>query len=98
MNPMNHKTRLALVAVALAVMAGSAFAGTTGEEFQNLYSWINNVVTGYFGRAVSVAAVGIGAILSIARVNPIPILAGVGFAIFLQYTPTIITGILTAVI
>jgi conjugal transfer pilus assembly protein TraA len=42
--------------------------------------------------------VGIGAILSIARVNPIPILAGVGFAIFLQYTPTIITGILTATI
>jgi conjugal transfer pilus assembly protein TraA len=92
----NRKTRLTLVAVALSLLAASAFAGTTGEEFQNLYAWINNVVTGYFGRAVSVAAVGIGAILSIARVNPIPILAGVGFAIFLQYTPTIITGILTA--
>ncbi|WP_303785322.1 TraA family conjugative transfer protein [Azovibrio restrictus] len=95
---MNRKTQLAIVAVALSVLAGSAFAGTTGTEFQNLYTWINNVVTGYFGRAVSVAAVGIGAILSIARVNPIPILAGVGFAIFLQYTPTIITGILTATI
>jgi conjugal transfer pilus assembly protein TraA len=92
----NRKTQLTLVAVALVLMAGSALAGTTGEEFQHLYNWINNVVTGYFGRAVSVAAVGIGAILSIARVNPIPILAGVGFAIFLQYTPTIITGILTA--
>lgn len=95
---MNRKTLLAIIAVALSVLAGSAFAGTTGTEFQNLYTWINNVVTGYFGRAVSVAAVGIGAILSIARVNPIPILAGVGFAIFLQYTPTIITGILTATI
>ncbi len=95
---MNRKTQLAIIAVALSVLAGSAFAGTTGTEFQNLYTWINNVVTGYFGRAVSVAAVGIGAILSIARVNPIPILAGVGFAIFLQYTPTIITGILTATI
>ena len=31
------------------------------------------MVTGCFGRAVSVAAVGIGAVLSIARVNPIPI-------------------------
>lgn len=95
---MNRKTQLAIIAVALSVLAGSAFAGTAGTEFQNLYTWINNVVTGYFGRAVSVAAVGIGAILSIARVNPIPILAGVGFAIFLQYTPTIITGILTATI
>jgi len=37
----------------------------------------------------------LGAIISIARVNPIPILSWAGFAIFLQYTPTIITGILT---
>lgn len=95
---MNRKTQLAIVAVALSIMAGSALAGTTGTEFQSLYTWINDVVTGYFGRAVSVAAVGIGAIMSIARVNPIPILAGVGFAIFLQYTPTIITGILSATI
>jgi conjugal transfer pilus assembly protein TraA len=94
----NRKTQIALAGAALFLIAGSAFAGTTGTEFQNLYNWINNVVTGYFGRAVAVAAVGIGAILSIARVNPIPILAGVGFAIFLQYTPTIITGILTATI
>ena len=96
MKILNRNTKLALFGVALCLMAGAASAGTTGTEFQSLYNWINNVVTGYFGRAVAVAAVGIGAILSIARVNPIPILAGVGFAIFLQYTPTIITGILTA--
>jgi conjugal transfer pilus assembly protein TraL len=36
----------------------------------------NDVVTGYFGRAVAVAAVGLGAIISIARVNPVPILSG----------------------
>lgn len=95
---MNRKTQVALAGAALFLIAGSAFAGTTGDEFQQLYDWIHEVVTGYFGRAVAVAAVGIGAILSIARVNPIPILGGVGFAIFLQYTPTIITGILTATI
>ncbi|WP_285615969.1 TraA family conjugative transfer protein [Hydrogenophilus thermoluteolus] len=86
------------LAVALGLVAGAAMAGTTGTEFQNLYNWVNNTVTGYFGKAISVAAVGVGAIMSIARVNPIPILAGVGFAVFLQYTPTIITGILTATI
>ena len=95
---MNRKTQAMLACATLLLVAGSAYAGTTGTEFQSLYTWINNVVTGYFGRAVSVAAVGIGAIMSIARVNPIPILAGVGFAIFLQYTPTIITGILSATI
>ncbi|TXF11195.1 TraA family conjugative transfer protein [Pelomicrobium methylotrophicum] len=95
---MNRKTQISLVGAALFLIAGSAFAGTTGTEFQNLYNWMNGVVTGFFGKAVSVAAVGIGAILSIARVNPIPILSGVGFAVFLQYTPTIISGILTATI
>lgn len=95
---MKRNTHQLLAAVALGLVAGTALAGTTGTEFQTLYTWINGVVTGYFGRAVSVAAVGIGAILSIARVNPIPILAGVGFAIFLQYTPTIISGVLTATI
>ena len=95
---MGRKTQIVIAAVALSLMAGSAFAGTTGTEFQNLYQWIDGVVTGYFGKAVAVAAVGIGAIMSIARVNPIPILTGVGFAVFEQYTPTIINGILTATI
>ena len=95
---MNRNQRYAVVAVALYLLAGGALAGTTGTEFQALYTWVNDVVTGYFGRAVAVAAVGLGAILSIARVNPVPILSGAGFAIFLQYTPTIITGILTATI
>ena len=91
------KKNIILIA-ALLVVSSSAFAGTTGTEFQSLYTWINGVVTGYFGKAVAVAAVGVGALISIARTNPIPILAGVGFAIFEQYTPTIVSGILTATI
>jgi conjugal transfer pilus assembly protein TraA len=94
----NRKTQVVLAAVALSLIAGSTYAGVTGTEFQSLYDWINGVVTGYFGKAVAVAAVGLGALMSMARVNPIPILSGVGFAIFLQYTPTIISGVLTATI
>lgn len=87
--------------VVLCAMLGIpafAFAGTTGTEFQALYTWINGVVTGYLGRAIAIASVAIGALLSVAKTNPIPILVGIGFAIFLQYTPTIITGIMTATI
>ena len=75
-----------------------AVAGTTGTEFLTLYTWINGVATGYAGRAIAIAAVVIGALLSVAKGNPIPILVGVGFAIFLQYTPTIVSGIMTATI
>jgi conjugal transfer pilus assembly protein TraA len=91
-----RNTKLILAAVACSIIAGQAMAGVTGTEFQGLYTWVNDVVTGYFGKAVSVAAVGIGSLMAIARVNPIPILAGAGFAVFLQYTPTIVTGVLSA--
>lgn len=74
-------------------------AGTTGTEFQTLFQWVHDEVTGQsLGRTIALAAVGIGAMLSIAKVNPLPILAGAGFAVFLQYTPAIVTGILTATI
>ncbi|MDP1573079.1 MAG: TraA family conjugative transfer protein [Pseudomonadota bacterium] len=95
---MNRKTQIVLAVIALSMIAGGASAGVTGDEFKDLYDWINGVVTGYFGRAVAVAAVGMGALMSMAKVNPIPILAGVGFAIFLQYTPTIISGVLSATV
>ena len=93
---MKRNTKLILVALTISLAASQAMAGVTGTEFQALYTWINGVVTGYFGKAVAVAAVGIGSLISMARINPIPILAGAGFAVFLQYTPTIVTGIMTA--
>ena len=83
---------------ALLGIPGFAFAGPTGTEFLALYTWINGVVTGYLGRAIAMASLALRAPISFPPFNPIPILVGIGFAIFLQYTPTIITGILTATI
>jgi len=37
-------------------------------------------------------------LMSVAKSNPIPILVGIGFAVFLSYTPKIINGILTSTI
>lgn len=75
-----------------------ALAGTTGTEFLPIYTWINGIVTGYGGRAIAISSVFIGALLSVSRGNPIPILVGIAFAIFMQYTPTIVNGIMTATI
>ena len=85
-------------ATCLALAATKAVAATTGTEFQSLFTWLLGEVQGYGGQSIAIAAVGIGAILSIAKVNPIPILGGIGFAVFLEYVPTIITGILSATI
>ena len=85
-------------ATCLALAATNAVAATTGTEFQSLFTWLLGEVQGYGGQSIAIAAVAIGAILSIAKVNPIPILGGIGFAVFLEYVPTIITGILSATI
>ena len=94
----NREWIRAVFALVLLGAATGALAGTTGTEFQSLYTWLTGLVQGYFGKAAAVAAIGLGALFSLARLNPIAILSGIGFAVFLQYAPTIASGILTATI
>ena len=93
-----HLATVAPVAVLLALGATSAFAGTTGTEFQTMYTTMLNWATGYLGKAIAVAAFILGAGIGVARSSPIPALAGVVFALFMVYVPTIIDSIMTATI
>ena len=88
-------TTLALV---LTLAAGSVLAGTTGTEFQTMYTTLLNWVTGFLGKSIAIAAFILGAGIGIARSSPIPALVGVVFALFMVYVPNIIDGIMTAVI
>ena len=98
MHPYRNFTVLAPVALVLALGATSAFAGTTGDEFQTMYTTLLNWATGYLGKAIAIAAFILGAGVGIARSSPIPALAGVVFALFMVYVPTIIDTIMTATI
>jgi conjugal transfer pilus assembly protein TraA len=86
------------IGVCLILFAGSALAGTTGAEFQTMYTTLLNWVTGFLGKSIAIAAFILGAGIGIARSSPIPALVGVVFALFMVYVPTIIDGIMTAVI
>ena len=88
----------AQLAVLLALGAASAFAGTTGTEFQTMYTTLLNWATGFLGKSIAIAAFIRGAGIGIARSSPIPALAGVVFALFMVYVPTIIDSIMTATI
>jgi len=76
----------------------TAFAGTTGAEFQALYTWVLGIATGYAARAISIAAIVVGALMSLGRGSPMPILSGIGFAVFLAYLPGVVNGVLSATI
>ena len=97
MNP-SRLAFIAPVALVLALGATSAFAGTTGAEFQTMYTTLLNWATGYLGKSIAVAAFILGAGIGVARSSPIPALAGVVFALFMVYVPTIIDSIMTATI
>ena len=90
-----------LVTAAVALLAAPvapAAAGTTGTEFQSMYTTLLNWATGYLGKAIAIAAFILGAGIGVARSSPIPALAGVVFALFMVYVPTIIDSIMTATI
>ena len=89
--------RLLLTALLLAA-AGTVFAGTTGTEFQTMYTTLLNWVSGFLGKSIAIAAFILGAGVGIARSSPIPALVGVVFALFMVYVPSIIDGIMTATI
>ena len=98
---MNPSRRLVLalpIVLLLALGASSAFAGTTGTEFQSMYTTLLNWATGYLGRAIAIAAFILGAGIGVARSSPIPALVGVVFALFMVYVPTIIDSIMTATV
>jgi conjugal transfer pilus assembly protein TraA len=96
------QTRRTALAVPLGIVllfaAGSALAGTTGTEFQTMYTTLLNWISGFLGKSIAIAAFIIGAGVGIARSSPIPALVGVVFALFMVYVPTIIDSIMTAVI
>ena len=86
------------ITLVLALAAGSAFAGTTGTEFQSMYTTLLNWVNGFLGKSIAIAAFILGAGVGIARSSPIPALVGIVFALFMVYVPTIIDTIMTAVV
>ena len=94
----NTTATMIAAAQVLTLAAGSALAGTTGTEFQTMYTTLLNWATGFLGKSIAIAAFILGAGIGIARSSPIPALVGIVFALFMVYVPTIIDSIMTAVV
>lgn len=98
---MEHKkailTVLLLVAL-LALLAGVADAGTSGTEFQGIYTKIKDWTSGYLGRSIAAFAFLLGLGAGVAKGSPIPAIAGVVFALFVSFGPAVLEGIATATV
>ena len=95
-NLMRMKFALSLVVLAV-VFSAFAFAG--GDK--TFDTWVNQMtawLTGSLGKGVSIAFVTVGIIIGVMRQSLMAFAVGVGAALGLNYTPTIITGMFSAVL
>lgn len=98
--PSVRQSRVAPTAtLALASLAaGSALAGSTGNEFAAMYNMLLGWATGYLGKAMAIAAFLFGAGFGVAKQTILPAVLGIVFALVFAVGPGIINGMLTALI
>ena len=87
------KKSLSLI-VALGLASSTAFAGTTG----NLYDLVHDWATGYLGRAIALIFLLVGLGVGIVRGSVMGAVGCLAAAMCLLIAPSVVEGILTAVI
>ena len=93
-----HTTTAAvfLAVLALALFSpDTALGGTTGTEFQSIYTKVKGWSTGYLGRLLALCTFIIGLGASIMRQTLFPALTGIGVALVVSLGPSLIEGIAT---
>ncbi len=91
------KKNLALL-FTLALASSVAFAGQTGTEFQDLYDLVHDWATGYLGRAIALIFLLVGLGVGIVRGSVMGAVGCLAAAMCLLIAPSVVEGILTAVI
>lgn len=86
---------LAVVVVVALFSPDAALGGTTGTEFQGIYTKVKDWSTGYLGRLLALCTFIIGLGASIMRQTLFPALTGIGVALVVSLGPALIEGIAT---
>lgn len=85
---------VALVNEALATTA----SGTGATDFQEVHDRITAWTTGIMGKTISIGMVLIGIIMGMVRQSLVAFVIGIGAALGLNYTPTLINNVFSAVL
>jgi len=86
---------LAVTIAAALFFPDTALGGTTGTEFQSIYTKVKGWSTGYLGRLLALCTFVIGLGASIMRQTLFPALTGIGVALVVSLGPALIEGIAT---
>ena len=82
----------------LGLVSSAVFAANTGTEFSQLYDMVYKWATGYLGRAIALIFLLVGLGIGIIRGSIMGAVGCVAAAICLVVAPSVVEGILTAII
>lgn len=86
------------LSAALLLLAIPVYAGTGGSEFQEIYSTLIDWTQGYLGKAMAAGIFLTGMAIGIVRQSLMSIVMGIGGGMAVNYTPSIIDAVVTALI
>jgi conjugal transfer pilus assembly protein TraA len=95
---MNKRMVFVLFFGGVMFFALPVFAGTGGAEFQEIYSTLTDWTQGYLGKAIAAGLFLTGMAIGIVRQSLMSIVMGIAGGMAVNYTPSIIDSVVTALI
>lgn len=78
--------------------ATTTYAGTGGTEFTDIYDTLTGWSSGALGKTIAAGAFLTGIAMGVVRQSIISVVTGIGTALAVNYTPTVIDSVVTALI
>ncbi len=97
---LSRKTALlaTVAAAALALSATDAMAGTGGTEFDDIYTLLVGWTQGTLGKIIALGMFLVGLSAGIVNQSIVAVVIGIGGALALYYGPTVISGVVSALV
>jgi len=78
--------------------AATAYSGTGGTEFTDIYDTLTGWSSGALGKTIAAGAFLTGIAMGVVKQSIISVVTGIGTALAVNYTPTVIDSVVTALI
>lgn len=91
----NDNKNIIILFMFTILWSNSSFAGTGGDEFNDLYTQLMGWVQGTLGKVVAVSMILVGIIAGVARQSIMAFAIGIAAGLGLFYTPSIIDKTMT---
>ncbi len=93
-----NKAVVASAVAAAALLSTDAMAGTGGTEFDDIYTLLVGWTQGTLGKIIALGMFMVGLSAGIINQSIVAVVVGIGGALALYYGPTVISGVVSALV